>query len=79
VALVTQYLQTSSWSYQPKYLEIQSFFKTTNPACFLLLNQIVSTFPALRMQQENDFPGGRLIETPSGHQWTVKEKGASFS
>ena len=44
----------------------------------MLLNQIVSTFPALRMQQKDVFPGGRLIETPSGHQWAVKEKGPLF-
>jgi hypothetical protein len=60
-------------------MEIQSFFKTTKPAYFLLLNQIVSIFPALGMRREDDFPAGTLIETPSGHQWAVKKKGASFS
>ncbi len=42
-------------------MEIQSFFENTKPAYFLLLNHIVSTFPALRMRQEDDFPAGTLI------------------
>jgi hypothetical protein len=59
-------------------MEIQSFFKITHPACFLLLNQIVNTFPAIRMRQEDAFLAGTLIERPSDDQWTVKERRPAF-